>query len=184
MRRLLVVGAALVVVGVLIGAGAAYVASERLQKTPVAVRTAPPSPHVTLAPSPLATAPTTTSAPPAPAAAAATPAPVSSAPAVGIAWACASDQSDDGTVDPSSDARLEADGAVPSTFCQQHMTGLEPGAHAFRLPVGTFTPFPHCGGTVVNIVDPFDRQGPPAAWLGYHEYLFGQDWNSIPEGVC
>jgi hypothetical protein len=163
---------------VLIAAGgitglAAYRAHLAAQVLPKPTRSAAtsastPTPTPTTAPT---TAPTTQPANP-PAA------------LVGTYWGCTSDQTDAGVVLHSEDSRTEAQGGVRSAVCQHDMR-LLPGAYAFRVPVGHFTPFQFCGITVANIIDPYQGVLAPSHWIAADELLYDQRWNDgAPSGTC
>ena len=131
---------------------------------------------------------------PTPTAAQPTPAPTSvaaqpatgkgSAPLVGTYWVCTSDQTDAGVVLHSEDAQIEAQGGVRSPTCQRDMK-LVPGAFAFRVPVGHFTPVRFCGVLVANILDPWQGHLPPSHWVASDELLYNYNWTQgAPSGTC
>lgn len=108
----------------------------------------------------------------------------------GTYWTCESNVSDSGQVDtreppPRSGIRS----ALCTTTYGETQPGqtpppLLPGEVVWQVPVGTFSPFRHCGHTVSNIVDPYDMKTAPRDWLGYREFLFDAGWRAIPEGAC
>ena len=109
---------------------------------------------------------------------------------VGTYWTCESNVSDNGTVSPN--ARPPA-GGVRSPLCDDNYGRLGPGRpqpelpariKIWRVPVGTFTPYKHCGVTVMNIVDPYDPQAAPETWPRDHEVLLAANWTRIQPGNC
>lgn len=120
--------------------------------------------------------------------ASATPTPSSAA--VGTYWTCASNQDDSGGVTVN---MSPPPGAVPSQVCDSTYNTTEPGQprpplpsgiELWRVPAGTFSPFVDCGVTVVNILDPYDVQAPPANWPGDHELLYDASWNQLRSRTC
>lgn len=119
-----------------------------------------------------------------------TPPPVSRAPAEGTYWTCEANQSDNGTVTPNATPPA---GSVSSPLCDSSYGESEPGQpqppltsgiEIWRVPVGNFKPFVHCGAKVVNIVDPYDSQAVPRTWPAAHRLLFDAGWNQVPSGRC
>lgn len=173
-----IAAAAIIVVGAAIGIGVYRAHLVGAQPT----AQVHPTPTPTTVSTPIATA-TPTPAP------GATPVPVPSAPpqsnaVVGTYWTCVSDQTAAGTADHGLDAKLRAEGGARSPVCQKALSP-SPGAYAFPVPVGHFTPFQSCGVLVANIIDPSQGQLPPSQWISADEQLFNHSWTTgAPSGTC
>ncbi|MBO0702397.1 MAG: hypothetical protein J2P38_05660 [Candidatus Dormibacteraeota bacterium] len=112
--------------------------------------------------------------------------------AAGIYWACETDVTASGLVEPSLDPGIEAQGGAVSPICEQALQiegVLKPGSggRAFQVPVGHFAPFHFCGVTVANIVNvvPGKSDVPPSQWIAADYELYSADWSqSAPSGTC
>lgn len=122
--------------------------------------------------------------------AAPTPIPAPAGVTTGTYWTCESNEADQSTVLPNASPPA---GAVTSPLCNsdygrqgpgQPQPQLPTGIQIWRVPAGTFTPYGHCGVTVVNVVDPYDPQAAPATWPERDKLLYDANWNRVPSGRC
>lgn len=86
---------------------------------------------------------------------------------VGTYWTCESNQTENGTA---IDGEPPPSGGLTSPFCVANYGRPGPGQQqpplpadieVWRVPVGTFTPYVHCGVRVMNIEDPYDPRTAP-----------------------